>query len=144
MIPKYKKIIAVLFLISTITACDVDRLPEDKITDPSFWNTEKDIQLASNYLYTSLPALVQTNDNWSDDTFAISSNSISDGSRIVPSTDDTNYYNNYRTIRAANTLVEKSSIALENGVTADHIDWYVGEAKYFRARAYFQDRKSVV
>lgn len=138
MIPKNKTIFAMLFLIATIISCDVDRIPETSLSDASYWKSENDVKLAANYLYTSLPALNASviNENWSDNAFGNSANSISDGTRIAPATDN-DYNSNYTIIRAANNLMEKSSRVLVNGVSQTTLDKYIGEAKYFRARAYF-------
>ncbi|TDE44337.1 RagB/SusD family nutrient uptake outer membrane protein [Flavobacterium rhamnosiphilum] len=137
MIPTNKTIVAVLFLIATLSSCDVDRVPETSLSDQSFWVSENDLKLAANYFYTRLPTLPITNDTWSDDAYGRTPNSISDGSRVPGSTDGS-YNNNYTTIRAANNMIEKSAKALAAGVTAERVNWYVAEAKYFRAWAYYQ------
>jgi hypothetical protein len=133
----YKKVTAIFLFLVTITSCDVDRIPETNISDSSFWKSEKDLILATNYLYTRLPTLPVLNDIWSDDAFGTRPDEISEGSRIPTATDD-NYNGNYTTIRAANNIIEKSSTALSSGVLPGRVDWYVGEARYFRARAYYQ------
>ncbi len=137
MIPKNKTIVVLLFLIATLTSCDVDRVPETSLSDPSFWTSENDLKLAANYFYTRLPTLPVTNDVWSDDAYGNGPNAISEGSRI-PGATDGNYNNNYTTIRAANNIIEKSSRALAAGVTVERVNWYVAEAEYFRAWSYYQ------
>lgn len=133
---KNKTIVAILFLIATITSCDVDRIPETSLSDASFWKSENDLKLAANYFYATLPGLPVTSDVWSDDAFGTVPNSISDGTRI-PGATDGNYNGNYSYIRAANNIIEKAPKALVAGVTAERVNWYVSEAKYFRARSYF-------
>jgi hypothetical protein len=138
MILKNKTIVAVLFLIATIiTSCDVDRVPETSLSDPAFWLSENDLKLAANYFYSRLPTLPVTTDTWSDDAFGAGPDAISDGSRI-PGATDGSYNNNYTNIRAANNMIEKSVKALAAGVTEERVNWYVAEAKYFRAWAYYQ------
>lgn len=140
-----KTVTAIFLFLVTLTSCDVDRIPETNISDSSFWKSEKDLILATNYLYSKLPTLpvagspnIQTvSDTWSDDAFGTGPNEISEGSRIPGATDE-NYNGNYTIIRAANNIIEKSSNALTAGVLPERVDWYVGEAKYFRARAYYQ------
>jgi starch-binding outer membrane protein, SusD/RagB family len=127
--------LAIVLTLGTIS-CDVERLPETEITDPTFWRSENDIRMAANYLYTFLPTLPVTNDVWSDDAFGISPNAISDGTRLPPAT-DANYNNPYRLIRAANNILEKAPKALESGVSQDVVNWYLAEARFFRAWAYF-------
>lgn len=130
------KFFILLFVLSLFNACDVDRLPETQLSDPAFWKTEADLTAAANYLYTFLPGLPNTDDNWSDETYARAPNSISDGSRIAPATDGS-YNTPYRLIRAANNIIEKGPQAAKTGVSAATIDRYLGEAQFFRAWAYF-------
>lgn len=135
---KNKTIFAMLFLITSMISCDTDRLPETSIVDATYWNSESDLKLAANYLYESLPGSGIGDDRMADDAFnGTNTNSISDGSRIVPATDDS-YNNNYKFIRAANKILENAPKVLANGVAATNVNWYVGEAKYFRARAYYE------
>ncbi|TCN59547.1 RagB/SusD family nutrient uptake outer membrane protein [Flavobacterium circumlabens] len=141
MILKYKTIVALLFFTATIISCDVDRLPETTVSDESFWKTENDLKSAANYFYSRFAILPVTSDIMSDDAYGSFPDAISDGSRIAGSTDDNLIYTykyDYTTIRAANNLIEKSTIALSSGVLEQNVNWYVGEAKYFRAWSYYQ------
>ncbi len=124
-------IIPFLFFVS----CDVDRPLKDAISDQSYWNTEEDLIAASNYLYTFLPELPVSDDNWSDDGFGLVANEVSSGTRIAPSVSD-EYKDHYKVIRAANNLIEKSPNALASGVSQNTVDKYIGEALFFRAWAY--------
>lgn len=137
MILKYKKLLITFFIIATTLSCDVDRVPETSLSDPSFWTSENDLKLAANYFYSRLPTLPVTNDVWSDDAYGVGPNSISEGSRIPMATDG-NYNGNYTIIRAANNMIEKSFKTLNTGVAPERVNWYIGEAKYFRAWAYYQ------
>lgn len=128
----------IVFIVGGIffSSCDVDRLPEDRISDPAFWQNENDLKAAADYLYTYLPGLPETSDVWSDDAFGTQTNSISDGSRITPGSDG--YYGNqYRLIRAANNIIEKASDVEELGAEPERVNWYVAEARFYRAWAYF-------
>lgn len=122
-------------LILFFASCDVDRPLKDAISDQSYWKSEEDLIAAANYLYTFLPELPVSDDNWADDGFGLVANEISSGTRIAPSVDD-EYKNHYKLIRAANNFIEKSSIALTTGVEQNTINKYVGEALFFRAWAY--------
>lgn len=137
MILKNIKNILALFVIATILSCDVDRVPETSLSDPSFWTSENDLKLAANYFYSRLPTLPVRNDVWSDDAYGVSPDIISEGSRI-PTATDVSYNGNYTIIRAANNMIEKSAKTLAAGVATERVDWYVAEAKYFRAWAYYQ------
>lgn len=137
MIKRNKIKIVLLGIVSIFaTSCDVDRIPETVITDPAFWNNEADLKAAVNVLYFELPGLPETSDNWSDDSYATGPNSISDGTRLTPSSDGF-YGNQYTGIRRANNIIEKSQKVLETGVEPAVVDLYVGEARFFRAWNYF-------
>ncbi|WP_268223634.1 RagB/SusD family nutrient uptake outer membrane protein [Sinomicrobium oceani] len=131
--------IATGILICTMgmTSCEVNRIPETDITDPSFWQNEADLKMGTNRLYTYLPGLPVTDDVWSDDAYGTNNNSISDGTRIVPGTDGF-YENQYALIRWANNIMEKSQLVVENGTAQELVDVYIGEAYFFRAWGYFQ------
>ncbi|HTN06172.1 RagB/SusD family nutrient uptake outer membrane protein [Agriterribacter sp.] len=130
-----KYIILIIFL--TFAGCKVDRLPETELSDPSFWKSESDLKSATNYLYTFLPTLPVASDIWSDDAFGAVANNISDGTRSAPSS-STDYSLPYKLIRAANVIIEKAPRILQSGVSEDRINIYIGEARFFRAWAYFQ------
>ncbi len=125
-----------LVLILALCSCTVDRLPETAISEPDFWQNESDLKSATNYLYTFLPGLPETNDTWSDDAFGTATNNISDGTRITPSTDG--YYSKqYDLIRAANNILEHVDLVTERGAEPGRVGWYVGEARFYRAWGYF-------
>ncbi|TDB65955.1 RagB/SusD family nutrient uptake outer membrane protein [Arundinibacter roseus] len=128
----YKKL-TLLLVVLAVTACDVERLPETQITDPSFWKSESDIRSATNYLYTFLPGFSKE-EVWSDNAFGTQPDPISDGTRLPPATAG-DYSTPYRLIRAANNVLEKVPDA---PVTQDVKDRYMAEARFFRAFAYMQ------
>lgn len=123
--------------ILVLAACDVERIPEDTLSDASFWRSENDLKAAANYMYTFLPIMPLTTDNWSDDTFATLANEISSGTRLAPAT-ASDFNAPYQLIRAANNIIEKSPRALAAEVPAATVDIYVAEARFFRAWAYIQ------
>jgi starch-binding outer membrane protein, SusD/RagB family len=123
-----------LLVLLSLSACEVDRLPETAISDDVFWRTESDLKQAANYLYTWMPNFTSA-DVWSDDAFGLASNGISDGSRLPPATDG-GYNDPYRLIRAANNIIEKAPRA-SGAVPAATIDRYVAEARFFRALGYY-------
>jgi hypothetical protein len=129
-----KYILTTALLIGGLVACEVDRFPETSISDATFWRSETDLIAACNYLYTFLPGL-NNEDVWSDDAIGLTSNQISDGSRLPPATDG-NYNSPYTLIRAANNIIEKAPKAAVNASTAV-IDRYVAEARFFRAWGYY-------
>jgi len=107
------------------------------ITDPIFWKDSTDLVSATNYLYINLPDFNSATDELYSD-FALdirttTVNSISDGSRVVPSTDTVRWDRPYRNIRAANNILEKSA-AIADGPTKT---FCVAQARFFRALSYF-------
>jgi starch-binding outer membrane protein, SusD/RagB family len=149
------RVLFVSVVIVLLTACDINRLPETQISDESFWTSTTDLRLATNYLYTFLPRLPSssdysindvpgevrslspaTDDIWSDDAAGKATDAISDGSRLVPGSDGFYKYQ-YRLIRAANNIIEKSNQVFQSGVSQSDIDPFLGEARFFRAMAYF-------
>lgn len=123
-------------LILGSASCEVERLPENAVSDGAFWRSENDLRAAANYLYTFLPTMPLTTDNWSDDGFAMVANDISSGTRQPPAT-STDYSSPYQLIRAVNNIIEKAPNAVAAGVVPATVDRYVAEAKFFRAWAYF-------
>jgi hypothetical protein len=130
-------------------ACNkqLDQVPQTDISDTGFWNSANDLANACNYLYSFLPgfggsytsiapaATTAPTDNMSDDAYSNSgANQVSDGSRLAPAT-TADWNDNYRLIRAANNILEKSVkvVAAET-----EIKKYLGEARFFRAYAYFE------
>lgn len=130
------KIIGITFVSAGImTGCakKLDLIPETQVADGNFWKSTNDLMLACNELYTSLPVITNNvNAVWSDDGYSSSPNSISDGSRTVPVTDNA-FTIPYALIRKCNNILEKSVL-----VTGDAalIRRYKAEAYFFRAFAY--------
>jgi hypothetical protein len=139
--------LSLMAMLILISCKKVERLPETSISDPSFWNSEADLKSATNYLYNWLPNITSTpapatpvasanvlDDVWSDDAYGTASNQISDGSRLAPATDATNYNDPYRLIRAANNVIANAGRV---PVDAAIRNKYLSEAKFFRAWGYF-------
>lgn len=111
----------------------LDTFPETQMSDASFWKNSEDLMIAANRMYDYLPGITNnTNAVWSDDAFGNGPNSISDGSRTVPTTTGS-WSDNYALIRVANNILEKSS-----KITGDEagVRRFRGEAYFFRAWAY--------
>ena len=128
-----KNILGISASLFFITSCEVERLPETNISDATFWRSESDLKTANNYLYTFLPDF-NADDNMSDDSFGLASNSISDGSRLAPATATADFNNQYLLIRAANNILEKGP---KTGIAPNMLDRYLAEARFFRAWGYF-------
>ncbi len=130
---KAYRFLLIALSLTIITACDVERIPETQITDPSFWKTEADLRSAANYLYTFLPGFGEE-ECWSDNTYGQQADPVSDGTQLPPNT-STHFSAPYSWIRAANNIIEKSELV---DATQAIRDRYLAEARFFRAFAYFQ------
>ncbi|TXI31836.1 MAG: RagB/SusD family nutrient uptake outer membrane protein [Niabella sp.] len=139
-INKYSLIVATAFGGAVLAGgCTkmLDQNTKTTITDPVFWKTTSDLISGTNYLYASLPGFDQPmEDLYSDfsvDIFGSSFNTISDGSRNVPSSDG-GWNGAYAYIRAANNVIEKA-----NGIPDDPMKTYcIAQARFFRAFAYWR------
>lgn len=120
-------------LILTIASCDLQRLPETNLSDANFWKTEDNFKSACNQfsIYVSGPDIVY--DNYRSDflTTSLGLNEISDGSRVTPYT-SADWDNDYKMIFTANKIIEEATNA-----DFSTINRWIGEAKFWRAYAYF-------
>jgi hypothetical protein len=128
-----------------------DQEPTTTLADANFWKQPSDLALACNYLYSYLPGLnYQSDPIWGgnissapgvppmqeflgSDAFGSSINAISDGSQLTPPSWD-EWTKNYALVRAANNILQHSvTVTGDTGL----IHKYLGEARFFRAWAYF-------
>lgn len=127
-------LLALVIILAGSCNKELDKVPESQLSDAAFWKTPEDLKNVCNYFYTYLPGIYDNiNSNWSDDGYANGgANTISDGSRLVPTTSG-DWDNNYKLIFNCNNLLEKSV-----KVSGDQllIKRYKGEARFFRAFAY--------
>lgn len=129
-----KKVMIFLTLLCALTACqDMNLMPKDNISDPSFWKSPEDFEIACNYLYNSAFEEFPT-DVDSDISYALNTNEYSNGSWIAPDEDD-EWDKNYVTIRSANLILEQAS---NYPGEAGAIKRYLAEARFFRAYAYWR------
>lgn len=116
---------------------DLDLTPEASLSDADFWKNANDLASACNYFYGYLPGIDNNvSANWSDDGFSNSSgpSSISNGTRLAP-TNSGDWSDRYKLIYNCNHLLEKSVNVVDNEAL---INRYRGEARFFRAWAYFE------
>src|SRR6266516_5338071 len=99
-----------IFLIMVIAGCKktLNLIPEDKISDASFWKTPEHFQLAANDFYYGLKEVPQYIDINSDIAFGAGANSVSNGSYLA-SGNSTLWDNSYKQIRAINYLLQKAT-----------------------------------
>ncbi len=130
---RYTPIVAFILLLAGCTK-DLDLVPLDTISDGSFWKVTKDFENAANAFYPSLAGHANgLLDQDSDIAVGYSPNPISNGSWIVPQGDGS-WNGSYQMVRATSRLIENQEIALD---IQDETARYAAEARFFRARAYF-------
>ncbi len=117
-------------------ACNdsLEFLPEDDVSDASYWKRPSDFKAIASDFYFSLKTWGRYDD---DSDFITNTNfpsSISDGSYIAPETSDV-WNDSYTTIRSTNYLIERAD---EYEGDKSEISEYVAEAKFFRAYIYFR------
>ncbi len=134
-----KKIVNILMFGAVCMAfagCNLDMEPETSFTDSDYWQTEKDLRGACNRFYQQTGGALGgfSHDFRSNELVAKSGpNSISDGSRSVPSTSG-DWTDPYWRIFISNNIIEKSERA---NVTEAVRDRYKAEARFFRAFHFF-------
>lgn len=132
----YIKVWVILILLS-ITGCKkgLNLLPEDSISDATFWKTSTDFKKAANSLYFSLDGLNSDEMDVRSDIAFFVPNSISNGTYQITE-EDSKWVNAYRYIRLCNKIIEKGSEANKDSI-AD-VKRFVAEAKFFRAYNYWK------
>ena len=85
---RYKSWLAIVGLSAVLSACDkdfLDRSAEDRVEADFFFNTAKDLEVATNDFYTMLPTTAVYSDDASSDNIVplIASDRVR-GNRIVP------------------------------------------------------------
>lgn len=127
---------SLLLLINVFYSCNddfLDRPPKDAVDAEFFFNTPKDLEVATNDFYLMLPEeRAYTEDMWSDNIVLFLPKDRVDGTRLVP-------------VGRGNgnwswTWLRRINFFLENYKKVDDIDaqnHYSGVAKFFRAFFYF-------
>ena len=129
--------ILILFLSATGCKKYLDLTPQSEITDPDFWKTPNDFELAANWFYLNSlddPHYYGTNnsDNMSDIAFGTDVDPVSSGTYVAPE-EDNNWDNSYSAIRNANKLIEEGQASsIKSSILP-----YLGEGYFFRAYNYF-------
>ncbi len=123
-------ICALLFL-TVLGGCkkDLNLVPEDNISDATFYKTAADYKLAANLLYQGLDQW-GTEDTQSDIAFN-NPNSVSNG-QLLP-TETTAWSGLYANIRNANNIIDKGGASTDAGIKR-----FVAEARFFRAYFYYK------
>lgn len=111
----------------------LDLKPQSEMTDPAYWKTNNDFQLAANWFYANALDDPGYDDNMSDISFGTGVDVVSSGSNVAPE-EDSRWDNAYRNIRNANKLIMQGELSpIKNDIAA-----FLGEGYFFRAYDYFK------
>lgn len=105
----------------------LDRLPQDRLSDATFFKNENDLKIYANRFYTLLPVQTYDTDNNSDNFVPRSRNTFLAGQYTVPNTDGGWTWNNEREANYFLARYERAEASAE--VKAR----YAGEVRLFRA-----------
>jgi len=138
------RILNVGLLLLVISGCQdyLNLKPQSEISDPTFWKTPNDFELAANWFYANSLLGPEdggtiNSDNMSDIAINIQPDPVSSGTYVAPE-DDAVWDDAYSSIRNANKLIEEG----ENSSIRAQIQPYLGEGYFFRAYNYFHLLKS--
>ena len=130
---KYLIILCFLF-----NSCEesLDLSPLTTFSESTFFKTTDQFKLFTNQFYLDLPTTTYdlTRDAYADLTMTKTTNTVSNGSYVATPSSST-WSSSYITIRNTSYLIEKGVNASSD--LRDKVAVYVGEAKFFRALAYF-------
>ncbi|PXW16694.1 putative outer membrane starch-binding protein [Chryseobacterium sp. CBTAP 102] len=135
---KIKIILLSVSLAVVTSSCNLDRFPEDKISEDTFWKTEKDATMALNGIYAYLSGAAYSslyNDSFTDNSYAQypwETNAVdASAGDILPSKD---FGYDFTTIRKVNTFLENiDKIPMDKNLAGR----YKAEARFIRAFNYF-------
>ena len=127
-----------LFLIFLINSCEksLDLVPKTTFSESTFFKTVDQYKLFANQFYLQLPVtgFDVTREVYADLMTGSSRNTVSNGSYPAPPTNPV-WEDSYSLIRNTTYLIGQGNEAADN--LKDEVSIYVGEAKFFRALAYF-------
>ncbi|MEH3113821.1 RagB/SusD family nutrient uptake outer membrane protein [Pedobacter terrae] len=128
---KIKAGLSMMFFFFLLSGCkkDLNLIPEDNISDATFYKTAADYKLAANLLYQGLDQW-GTEDTESDIAFN-NPNVVSNG-QLLP-TETTAWAGLYTNIRYANNIIDKGATSADS-----EIKRFVAEARFFRAYYYYK------
>ncbi len=114
----------------------LDLIPETSLSEVTFFKTADQFKLFANQFYTELPPVgfSTTRDAYADLLIERSTNTVSNGTYSATPSSDL-WQNSYVTIRNATYLLEKQAEADDDLKAQAAV--YAGEARFFRALAYY-------
>lgn len=128
-----------LFLFFGITSCNndfMDRYPEDKLNDETYWKTESDLKNFANQFYTNLDNTgAYGNDNASDNQAPQSRSTFIWNDYAIPTAGGGWSKNDWSNIRSCNYFLSRYHTVEGN---QEMINRYVGEVYFFKAKFYYE------
>ena len=135
---KVKYIMAVVSLLG-ISACNndfMDRFPEDKINDATYWTTESDLKNYANQFYSTMEALNGYRDDDNSDNQANRSRSeFLWSDYTIPTTGGGWSKDDWSKIRSCNYFLTHCGTVTGQ---QDEINRYKGEVYFFKAKFYYE------
>lgn len=134
--------------IALFTRCNndfMDRFPTTSVTDNNFWNSERDMELYCNGLYTYIKghgvghdqSPIVAGDNQSDNMVPQNYDKVAAGEHIVPEKSGDNEWN-WEFIRKCNYFLSRYNRA---GIAQKIKDSYAAEVHFFKCWEYFNKVK---
>ena len=120
----------VLTSVLLLSACSMDKYPEDKLSPETYFSSAQELKLYTNYFYKLMPTGADLYEEEGDHFVAPVPSRQVQGTRLIPETDDKW---NWEVLRKINFYLAHSS----NCEDADAREHYDGLAHFFRAYFYF-------
>ena len=120
----------VLTSVLLLSACSMDKYPEDKLSPETYFSSAQELKLYTNYFYKLMPTGADLYEEEGDHFVAPVPSRQVQGTRLIPETD--NKWN-WEVLRKINFYLAHSS----NCEDADARAHYDGVARFFRAYFYF-------
>lgn len=131
--------ITALFLLLGFCACNdafMDKYPEDKINDETYWRTESDLKNFANQFYTTLNNTgIYGNDDASDNQSKSTKDPFVWSDYTIPTAGDGWGKDDWKNIRSCNYFLTHYHTA-EGQI--ENLNRYVGEIHFFKAKFYYE------
>lgn len=131
-----KYIVMAFAFASVLSSCEnenfLDRFPQDRFSEQTYFKSENDLKLYSNQFYGSLPVEFSSNDGASDNMASTNRNSFIAGTYIVPASGGGW---SWGTIRSCNFFLKRAALSEVDQAIKNK---YIAEVRLFRALYYWQ------
>lgn len=129
-------LVSMLFVLASCNDSFMDRYPEDKINDETYWNTASDLRIYANQFYTSMNTLyAYSTDDESDNQANRTKDDYLWSDYTIPTSGGGWSKSDWSDIRSCNYFLTHCGTA--TGQT-DEINQYKGEVYFFKAKFYYE------